>query len=53
MEFKDFYLAHFSKKVDTSVIDWDTWFNKPGLPDWRPKYDMSLRDAAEGLAAKW
>jgi len=52
-EFKDFYLAHFADKVDTTVIDWDNWFYSPGLVEWEHKWDDTLRDAATSLASKW
>jgi len=55
-EFKDFFLSYFSSKVDKSVldqIDWNTWFNKPGMPDYIPKFDMTLSEASYNLAQKW
>ena len=39
------------KKMD--LVDWDTWFYKPGMPPVTPKFDRSLAKACDDLAAKW
>jgi leukotriene-A4 hydrolase len=59
-EFKDFFLQYFNElpgfdasKLD--AIDWDAWFNSPGLPpvDIVSKFDDSLAVQSNELAKKW
>ena len=52
-DFKAHFLEAFESKVDTSVIDWDTWFFAPGLVAWEHEWDNTLRNAATTLADKW
>ena len=36
-----------------SSIDWAGWFNNPGMPPYKPKYDDSLAVACKALKDKW
>ena len=52
-QLKQFYLDYCNKNGFTErlgEIDWDTWFNKPGLPPVRPAVDMTLANAIFALA---
>ena len=40
-QFKDYFLSYFKDK-DLSAIEWDKWFNQPGMPIYKPKFDESL-----------
>ena len=40
-QFKDYFLDYFKDK-DLSAIEWDKWFNQPGMPIYKPKFDESL-----------
>jgi len=51
--FKAFFLDHFSNVEAIKTIDWDTWFNKPGMPIYKPNFDESLAKACWELAEKW
>ncbi|CAI5447240.1 unnamed protein product [Caenorhabditis angaria] len=53
-DFKEFLYKSYADKKDVldNVIDWDLWFNKPGLPP-KPDYDTSLNDESLGIAKKW
>lgn len=52
-EFKAFFLATFGEKEGVDAIDWDKWFNAPGLIEWKSDWDTSMSDSATGLAARW
>lgn len=55
-EFRDFYLAYFTGKVDADKlagIEWERWFHAPGGLPVRVPLDTSIRDAASTLAAQW
>jgi len=51
--FKEFFLEQFSGVDAIKSIDWDTWFNKPGMPIYKPKFDDSLAKESWNLADKW
>jgi len=51
--FKSYFLDHFSGVEAVKSIDWDTWFNKPGMPIYKPKFDDSLAKESWALAEKW
>ena len=34
-------------------VDWDKWFNQPGLAPVKGEYDTSLQDICTQLAKKW
>ena len=40
-QFKDFLLEYFKDK-DLSQVNWDQWFNDPGMPKYKPNFDESL-----------
>jgi leukotriene-A4 hydrolase len=40
-QFKQFFLDYFKDK-DLSGINWDQWFNDPGMPKYKPNFDESL-----------
>ena len=40
-QFKEFFLNYF-KNNDLSSIDWEQWFNLPGMPKYKPNFDESL-----------
>jgi leukotriene-A4 hydrolase len=57
-DMKNNFLKYFSGKVDASKlssIDWDTWFNAPGLPSFDPSSSLvnSYSKAAEAILHKW
>jgi len=51
--FKAHFLEHFSNVEEVNKIDWDTWFNKPGMPIYKPTFDESLARVCWDLAEKW
>ena len=51
-EFKNFFLKYFKDK-DTSSVDWDTWFFKPGMPIYKPNFDESMAKVCQDLRTKW
>jgi len=51
--FKSYFLEQFSGVDAVKSIDWDTWFNKPGMPIYKPKFDDSLAKESWALAEKW
>ncbi|ELT87749.1 hypothetical protein CAPTEDRAFT_162472 [Capitella teleta] len=53
-EWKTFLYKFFknqSKVLDT--VDWNAWFNLPGMPPVKPNFDHSLADACQSLASLW
>ena len=40
-QFKEFFLNYFNSN-DLSSIDWEQWFNLPGMPKYKPNFDESL-----------
>lgn len=53
LQFKQFFLQHFSGNSAIDGIAWDTWFYAPGPPPVNNEYDTSLGQAAFELAKKW
>eukprot|EP00092_Neocalanus_flemingeri_P025555 GFUD01027706.1.p1 GENE.GFUD01027706.1~~GFUD01027706.1.p1 ORF type:complete len:609 (+),score=139.71 GFUD01027706.1:320-2146(+) len=51
--FKSYFLEYFANVESVKTIDWDTWFNKPGMPIYKPNFDESLAQACWELAKKW
>jgi leukotriene-A4 hydrolase len=57
-QMKEFFLSHFKAKGDEALskeldkIDWQTWFDKPGLSD-KIDFSTELADGAIALAKKW
>lgn len=52
-DFKEFFLAHFSKSDKVKEIDWDTWFHADGMPPVLPELDMTLASDSQALASLW
>ncbi|EGG17423.1 leukotriene A4 hydrolase [Cavenderia fasciculata] len=55
-QMKDFFVEYFEqlgKKDAIAVVDWETWFNAPGLPHTCCKFESKLADTAKELAKKW
>jgi len=56
-EFKAFFLKFFShpvyKDLDLTRIDWESWFHKPGMPPYEPKFDTSLAVPCQQLKERW
>jgi len=56
VDFKNYFLKYFSETKgikDLSQIDWESWFNKPGMPLVEPQFDTTLYAASKNLAEKW
>ena len=51
--FKETFLEFFKDNDAVKDVDWDTWFNKPGMPLYKPKFDDSLATVCWDLAKKW
>ena len=50
MDWKNFLYAHFAAEKSTlDQVDWDTWFNKPGLAPVKGTYDTSLQDVCTSV----
>lgn len=41
-QFKEYFLDYFKNETKIGSIDWDQWFNLPGMPKYRPAFDESL-----------
>lgn len=42
-QFKAYFLDFFKDNQEqTDQIQWDAWFNTPGMPIYKPKFDESL-----------
>ena len=52
-DFKTFFLEYFAGEAKLSEIQWDSWFNSPGMPLYRPSYDDSLAVVCKNLVDKW
>lgn len=55
-EFKKTLLDFFEKDAEAKkaleMVDWDSWFYKPGMPP-KPDFDTSMVDKCYELAKKW
>jgi leukotriene-A4 hydrolase len=51
-QFKEFFLNYF-KNNDLSSINWDQWFNLPGMPKYKPNFDESLAKVCSKLREDW
>ena len=54
-QFKEFFLSYMrdtAKVAEATLasIDWDTWYNKPGMPSVQNHFDQTLIKAATDLA---
>lgn len=53
-DWKAFLYSFFNDEKDKlEQVDWDAWFNKPGLAPVKGVYDTSLQEACTKLAQKW
>lgn len=53
-EWKEHLYSHFSNKKEVlDQVDWDAWFNKPGMPPVIPTYDDTLLMKSVVLSKKW
>jgi len=52
-EFKSTFLEYFKDVEAVKEVDWDAWFNKPGMPIYKPKFDDSLARVCWDLVKKW
>eukprot|EP01132_Coremiostelium_polycephalum_P009147 gene9147-11213_t len=55
-QMKEFFIEYFTNqgKADTiSKINWDAWFNKPGLPVEQVPFQSAAAATAVALAHKW
>ena len=51
--FKNYFLTYFKSTNDVESIDWNTWLHKPGMPPYKPSFDITLAEEAWKLADKW
>eukprot|EP01114_Cavostelium_apophysatum_P016677 TRINITY_DN4794_c0_g1_i1.p1 TRINITY_DN4794_c0_g1~~TRINITY_DN4794_c0_g1_i1.p1 ORF type:complete len:601 (+),score=152.57 TRINITY_DN4794_c0_g1_i1:41-1843(+) len=54
-DFKRYFLDYF-KNADQSklaTIDWEKWFNTPGMPIVQNQFDQTVAKQSEELAQKW
>eukprot|EP00095_Tigriopus_kingsejongensis_P012311 maker-scaffold284_size223161-snap-gene-1.19 protein:Tk12311 transcript:maker-scaffold284_size223161-snap-gene-1.19-mRNA-1 annotation:"hypothetical protein BRAFLDRAFT_215361" len=53
-QFKAFLLEYFhDAKGQTDKIDWKAWFDKPGMPIYKPNFDDSMAKDCTQLKNKW
>ena len=52
-EFRETFLEYFKDVEAVKSVDWETWFTKPGMPVYKPKFDESLAVVCRDLAQKW
>jgi len=52
-QFKEYFLQYFKDEKAVQEIDWDTWYNKPGMPPVPNKFDQTLANISQSLADKW
>ena len=52
-DFKQFFLEYFAGEPSLNEIQWDAWFNTPGMPLYKPDYDASLAKVCKDLVDKW
>ena len=52
-QFKETFLEYFKDVEAVKSVDWETWFFKPGMPIYKPKFDDSLAVVCWDLAKKW
>uniref|UniRef100_H2YBI2 Leukotriene A(4) hydrolase n=1 Tax=Ciona savignyi TaxID=51511 RepID=H2YBI2_CIOSA len=53
-QWKDHLYEFFvDKKSVLDTVDWNDWFNSPGMPKNIPKYDQTLSKECTALADKW
>ncbi|GAM24186.1 hypothetical protein SAMD00019534_073610 [Acytostelium subglobosum LB1] len=47
------YFTEKGKKDSIANVDWDSWFNKPGMPHNQVEFTSALGDTAKELAKRW
>jgi len=52
-QFKAYFNEYFANVDAIKTVDWDTWFNKPGMPIYKPNFDDSLAKESWALAEQW
>lgn len=53
-DWKSFLYQYFdAEKEKLEQVDWDLWFNKPGLAPVKGQYDTSLQEACTKLSNQW
>ena len=53
-DWKSFLYQYFdAEKEKLEQVNWDLWFNKPGLAPVKGQYDTSLQEACTKLANQW
>ncbi|XP_066490275.1 leukotriene A-4 hydrolase [Tiliqua scincoides] len=53
-DWKNFLYSYFTYKTDIlDTVDWNAWFNTPGMPPVKPTYDMTLANACIDLSQRW
>jgi len=53
-DFRTFLIDYFAGKDGVfDKVDWDVWFNSPGMPPYEPKFDTTLADVSHALASRW
>ncbi|XP_059089995.1 leukotriene A-4 hydrolase-like isoform X2 [Tigriopus californicus] len=53
-QFRTYFLDYFKDENEkTNQIQWDAWFNTPGMPIYRPSFDESLAKVCQELKDKW
>lgn len=50
---REFFLSYFEAVPEVKNIDWDGWFDKPGMPLVKNVFNTKLSDTAIALAKKW
>jgi hypothetical protein len=51
---KECFLTHFADVPDLGKkIDWESWFDKPGMPLVKLEFSAKLADSAIALAKKY
>ena len=44
-----FTKIHCYQLLKVNAIDWNGWFNNPGMPPYKPEYDDTLAVACKAL----
>jgi len=52
-EFREYFTGYFPDCALVGDIDWESWYYKPGLPDYKPQWDQSLAESCWQLGDKW
>ena len=52
-DFKAFTTNYFEEKGSPIEVNWDSWFNEPGMPPVELKFDQTLQKEVEALLKIW